>query len=129
MLYWETEDPSLGIVHHLMVLSYHLQHPSLYSPEALMWGRRTLREFVEAGISTESVRKRNKQLLDSGNRDFKITARPDAQGSYDRPVNWTMVAKDVVAGGKARYIENVTAWARSINEALKQAYGESETNA
>ncbi len=36
MLGWESERPSvLGEVHHLMVLCYHLQHPSLYSPEGL----------------------------------------------------------------------------------------------
>ncbi len=109
-----------------MVLSYHLQHPSLYSPEGVLWARQGLRNFLDAGLSTADVRKLNKSLLDSGNRDFKITARPGAQGSYDRPIKWTMVAADVVAGGMEGYVENVTAWARSINEALKLAYGESQ---
>jgi hypothetical protein len=35
MLFWENEDPANGAVHHLMVVSYHIQHPSLYSPEGL----------------------------------------------------------------------------------------------
>lgn len=126
MLFWETEAPSLGVVHHLMVLSYHLQHPSLYSPEGLNGARKLLRDFVDAGMSPETVRKRDKSVLDSGRREYKVTGRPEARGAYDRPVRWTILVSDVVAGGMAGYVENVTAWAQSINEALKQAYGESE---
>ena len=35
LLFWENERPELGEVHHLLVLCYHLQHPSLYSAEGL----------------------------------------------------------------------------------------------
>ena len=121
MLVWEMEDPSLYVVHHLLVVSYHLQHPSLYSPEGFSGARVLLREFVDAGMSTEAVRKRDKSALDSGRREFKVTGSPEARGAYDRAVKWTMCAADVVAGGMEHYVENVSTWARSINEALKQA--------
>ena len=50
MLFWENENPTSGAeVHHLMVLSYYLQHPSLYSPEGLDEARRLLTGFLEGG--------------------------------------------------------------------------------
>src|SRR5688500_17798962 len=67
-LYWESEDPALGVVHHLMVLCYHLQHPSLYSPEGLRFGRQLLADFVEGGVSPQEVRGRERDRLDSGKR-------------------------------------------------------------
>jgi hypothetical protein len=35
MLAWEFEHPEAASVHHLTVLCYYLQHPSMYSPEGL----------------------------------------------------------------------------------------------
>ena len=36
MLFWEAEHPAYGAeVHHLLVLCYYLQHPSLYSPDRI----------------------------------------------------------------------------------------------
>ena len=55
MLFWEAEKPSLGVVHHLMVLCYHLQHPHLYSPEMLLEARRMLADFVVGSVSPPSV--------------------------------------------------------------------------
>jgi Family of unknown function (DUF5946) len=61
MLFWENENPGYGQVHHLMVLSYHLQHPSLYSPEGLSAAIHLLTDFWERGVPTEEVRKRNRR--------------------------------------------------------------------
>lgn len=55
MLFWEAENPAYGEVHHLMVLCYHLQHPSLYSPEGLTEARKLLAEFVEREIGRAHV--------------------------------------------------------------------------
>ena len=118
MLFWEAENPALGIVHHLMVLCYHLQHPSLYSPDGLTLSIRLLDEFVSQGITPQEVRRRKHKALDSGRRAYTITARPDSRGSYSHPVIWSMVAADVVAAGKDRYCDSVRAWARSAYEAL-----------
>ena len=46
MLYWEAEFPALGVVHHLMVLCYHLQHPHLYSARTLTDAQGMLVDFV-----------------------------------------------------------------------------------
>lgn len=119
MLYWETEDPSLWEVHHLMVLCYHLQHPTLYSPEGLAWAKETLVEFVEHEVTTQEVRRRNRTNLDSGNRKWKIKGTPDLHGSYAHPISWMMTAADVTAGSMSDYCDNVRAWARSVLMSLK----------
>jgi hypothetical protein len=119
MLFWEAENPALGEVHHLAVLCYYLQHPSLYSPEGLNEARRLLAEFVEHGMSPAEVRKRNRVRLDSGKRDWKIKATATSHGSYDPPIPWTMTAADVVVGGAESYCDRVRQWAKLINEALK----------
>ena len=113
LLFWEAEKPSLGVVHHLMVVCYHLQHPSLYSADGLENAKTLLIDFVARGLSTETVRKQNRDQVDSGKRQWKVTARPDSHGAYAYPVKWTMTARDVVASGMDHYIENVQAWAKS----------------
>jgi len=65
MLFWENEYPGYGEVHHLTVLCYHLQHPSLYSPEGLSGGIQLLADFVERGVTPEDSRKRSRAAVDS----------------------------------------------------------------
>ena len=122
MLFWEAEYPADGAeVHHLMVLCYHLQHPSLYSPEGLEEARRLLVEFVADGASPVEVRKRNRARVDSSRRNWKIKGTAASHGSYARAIAWKMRAADVIAGGSENYCDNVRSWAQSINEALKSA--------
>lgn len=118
--YWELADiENLGVVHHLMVLSYHLQHPSLYSPDGLKFSAGLLVDFVARGVTPQQVRRRDRDKLDSGSRQFKIKGTPEAHGAYARPVAWTMHAQDVAKGGTAHYVQNVRAWAQSIYDALE----------
>ncbi|MBZ0279740.1 MAG: DUF5946 family protein [Anaerolineae bacterium] len=119
MLFWEAEDFSRGVVHHLLVLCYHLQHPSLYSMEGLQYGLGLLDQFVVQGITPADVRKQSRDQVASGNRNWKITARPDSIGAYDHPITWTMTAADVVAQGADNYVDSVRAWAQSVHESLK----------
>jgi hypothetical protein len=118
MLFWEAENPAYGVVHHLMVLCYHLQHPSLYSLEGLAIGKQLLVGFLKHGLTTDETRRRSRAKLDSGARKFKITARPDSIGGYDRPIEWTMTAAEVTAGGADHYVEYVNLWAQSVYDSL-----------
>ena len=118
MLFWESEKPALAEVHHLTVLCYHLQHPSLYSPEGLAEARQLLVEFVVNGRSPAEFRKRNRARVDSSQRNWKIKGTLAAYGSYDPPIEWTMTAADVVAGGLSNYCDNVRAWTQSLQAAL-----------
>jgi len=119
MLYWENEVPENGEVHHLMVLCYHLQHPSLYSPEGLEYAKDLLDDFIAKGLSPQEVRRGWADQVSSRNRRFHITARPGAQGSYPVLVQWPITARDVVNGRIDQYRENTRTWANSVYEALK----------
>ena len=121
MLAWEHEKPENLLVHHLMVLSYHLQHPSLYSPEGLRGAIRLLDDFVGRGLAPEQVRKQNSAIVDSSQRTWKITGTPDSHGVYGRPVAWTMTSANVIENGIDNYCDSVQAWARSMYESLKSA--------
>lgn len=118
MLFWEAENPANGEVHHLMVLCYHLQHPSLYSGDGLRYARRLLDDFVANGVTPQEARWNNRAAVSSTNRQWKVTARPDSVGAYARPVNWTMTAADVVARGIDAYIDSVYAWAQSVYDSI-----------
>lgn len=119
LLFWEAERPSLGVVHHLTVLCYHMQHPSLYSQDGLENAKGLLVSFVVKGLSTETVRKQNGAVVASDKRGWTVTARPDSKGAYAHPVTWTMTARDVVAGGMDNYVENTTRWAGSVLASLQ----------
>lgn len=120
MLYWENENPVNGAVHHLMVLCYHIQHPELYSREGLAEGIRLLTDFVDGGLTTEEIRRRNRARVDSANRSWKIKGKPGNQGSFSGPVRWKMTAADVVAGGEQAYIPSVQRWARLTLAAVRE---------
>ena len=122
MLFWEQADMvHLGVVHHLMVLTYHLQHPGLYSPDALKHSMGLLVDFVARGVTPQQVRQRDRDKVDSGKRTFRIKGTPESHGTYDHPVAWTMTAADVVAGGVEHYVENVRTWAQSVYDDLARS--------
>ena len=120
---WELEN-ALYEVHHLMVLSFYLQHPSRYSPQGLEGAKRLLADFLVHGITPQQVRQRDRDKVDSGKRKFKITGTPGAPGSYAgrvERVEWTMTAADVVNRGLEHYLESVKAWAQSVYQALESS--------
>src|SRR5215216_2170176 len=104
MLFWEAEFPAYWEVHHYMVLCYHMQHPSLYSPETLEGSKQMLADFLN-GTSKEQMRKSMRDKVDSVKRKFKIKGTPDSHGAYRHPVQWTMTTADVVKAGAENYME------------------------
>lgn len=121
MLFWESEDPARGIVHHLMVLCYHLQHPGLYSSDGLQYAKRLLVDFMEHGLSTQEVRRRSRDQVSSTNRTWKVTGRPGSQGDYQHPIHWKMTTADVAAGGAENYVENVRKWAELVYMDIRES--------
>jgi hypothetical protein len=120
MLFWEAENPANSVVHHLMVLCYHLQHASLYSPEGLREAIKLLDDFLVHGLTPEQVRKLNRSAVNSSTRTWKITGTPTSHGTYTPPIAWTMTAADVIEGGKDTYCDSVRNWARSVHEAVER---------
>jgi Family of unknown function (DUF5946) len=67
--FWELSDlEHLGSVHHLMVLSYYLQHPSLYSLEGLAGAKKLLVDFVIHDLTPQAIRRRDRKTLASDTR-------------------------------------------------------------
>lgn len=114
LLFWENQYPQIGKVHHLLVLCYHLQHPSLYSPEGLEYSLQLLVDFVENRLTTTAALQRGREQVRSDRRDWKITASPGSQGAYAHPIDWKVRAADITAAGPQEAIPNIQAWAMSI---------------
>ena len=120
MLAWEAEYPDKTLaVHHLLVLCYHLQDPHLYSPEGLQGAKKLLPAFVEEGVTPQEMRQRQRHVVDSNKRTWKIAGTPTSYGAYVHPMHWPITAQDVTAAGVDSYMENVRAWARSMCQALR----------
>lgn len=117
MLAWEFENPEAGAVHHYTVLCYHLQHPDQYSPEGLRDAIQLLKTFID-GKSPAEVRRERRDVVDSGNRDWKFKG---GGAVYDPDVRWTMTIAETIDGGLVGYAERVEAWARSVYESLEAA--------
>jgi hypothetical protein len=102
-----------------MVLCYHLQHPSLYSPQGLREAIQLLTDFLQRGFTPEQVRKRNRSVLSSSTRTWKIKGTPTSHGTYGHQIAWKMTAANVIEGGMDNYCDSVRTWARSVFEALE----------
>lgn len=121
MLFWENENPANWEVHHLTVLCYHLQHPSLYSQDGLAHGIQLLTSFVRDDISPAEMRRMTSDKVNSRNRNWKITARPDSKGAYTQPIAWTMRTTDVITRGIDQYVDSVREWAQRAYDSIQAA--------
>jgi hypothetical protein len=118
MLAWEFEDISgAGSVHHLSVLSYNLQHPSVYSPQGLAYAKDLLMAFVARGEPSDYWCRKDRQRLDSGSREWRFTGQPAA---YPERIAWPVTVVEVVSPGLEGYCERVRAWAQSVCAALRE---------
>jgi hypothetical protein len=107
----EIEDPAYGIVHHLTVPAYMLQHNG-YSRAGWLYSRALLAEFVNGGRSPAEARHRNRRALDSGNRDWSITRGPKFE-RFDE-ITWTRTIADIRFHDADRYCADVRAWATAV---------------
>ena len=107
----EFDEAGYGAVHHLTVATYMLQHSSKLTSEGWLQMRELLREFLVENKPPAFIRKRNKDLVDSGKRKFKIKSK-DGLPVINKAI-WTKTILDVRAENAKVYCEDVTAWARS----------------
>jgi hypothetical protein len=110
----EFTDAGYGAVHHLTVSAYMLQHSSQLTREGWLHERELLREFLVDNKPPAFIRKKNRDLVDSGKRTFKIKSR-DGQRIIQKST-WTKTILDVRAENAEEYCANVTLWARSVLE-------------
>jgi hypothetical protein len=88
MLTWDFEDPEdIGKLLHLTVLCYHIQHPSLYSSEALKFGKHFLRSIIERNMSAKELLEITRKSLAASKRTWKIKGIQENRGSYQSKLN------------------------------------------
>ena len=107
----EFTNPDYGAVHHLTVAAYMLQHSSKLSREGWLEMRRLLVAFLVEEKPPVFMRKQNKDFVDSGKRNFKITSK-DAQPVISKST-WKSTILDVRMDDAGMYCDSVTAWAKS----------------
>lgn len=107
----EFSDAGFGAVHHLTVAAYMLQHSSKLSPQGWLETRRLLREFLIEHKPPAEIRRQNKDIVDSGKRNWKITAK-DGLAKISG-TGWTKTILDIRLTDSEDYCADVTAWALS----------------
>ncbi|MCK6630388.1 MAG: DUF5946 family protein [Anaerolineae bacterium] len=107
----ELENPTTyGLVHHLTVICYMLQHQG-YSRQGWLEARELLVKFMRQGQTPAEIRRQNHQRLDSGRRTWSVT-----RGEKFSPagVSWTRTIADVRLDNAEVYQADVTLWARAV---------------
>jgi len=110
----EFTDAGYGVVHHLTVAVYMLQHSSKLTREGWLHMRGLLREFLVENKPPAFIRRQNRDLVDSGKRKFKIASK-DGVPIINKSA-WMKTILDVRTGDAEVYCEDVTAWAKSVLE-------------
>lgn len=110
----EFTDTGYGIVHHLTVAAYMLQHSSQLTREGWLHERELLREFLVEQKPPSFIRKQNRDLVDNGKRSFKIKSR-DGHRIIQKST-WTKTILDVRMENAEQYCVDVTDWAKCVLE-------------
>ena len=113
----EFTDVGYGAVHHLTVTAYMLQHSSKLTREGWLHERELLREFLVENESPAFIRKKNRDLVDSGKRTFKIKSRDGLP--FINKTSWAKTILDVRTENAEVYYADVSAWARAVLEESK----------
>jgi Family of unknown function (DUF5946) len=114
----EFTDAGYGVVHHLTVAAYMLQHSSRLTREGWLQERKLLREFLVENKPPQFICRQNRDLIDSGKRAFKIKSR-DAQRVIHRSA-WAKTIQDVRPENAETYCTDAIAWARSVLEDVQE---------
>jgi len=110
----EFTDAAYGIVHHLTIAAYILQHSSKLTREGWLHERYLLKEFLVENKTPAFIRQKNKDLVDCSKRTFKIKLRDSKPGISKS--TWMKTILDIRMENTELYCEDVTAWAKSVLE-------------
>lgn len=114
LLILEFTDPGYGVVHHLTVATYMLQHSSKLTREGWLYERDLLRKFLVENKSPALIRQQIKDTVNSGKRTFKIKSK-DGVPVINKST-WKTTILNVSAENAGVYCEDITAWAWSVLE-------------
>ncbi|MEI7846554.1 MAG: DUF5946 family protein [Chloroflexota bacterium] len=108
----EFSDPNFGNTHHLTDGAYMLQHSSKLSREGWVSLRKLLREFLVLNKSPLEISKLARSIVDSGNRNWKISSH-DSTPFIDRRI-WTKTIMGVHRDEYKTYCADISDWARIV---------------
>lgn len=114
LLILEFTNAGYGVVHHLTVATFMVQHSSRMTREGWLYERELLREFLIENKTPAMIRKQIKDTVDSGKRTFKFKSKTGVP-VIDK-TTWKKTIMDVRSENAESYRENITAWARSVLE-------------
>lgn len=116
VLAWEQYDiEGNGRYHHMLVMSWELQHPSRFSDETLTWARESLARSISGEVSAQQLRREVSEWAPQDKRAFKITRT----GGMIVPRRWSLTLADVVAEGLEGMPESVRTWATAVSNDLE----------
>ena len=108
--------------HFFAVAAYNLQHPSSFTPAALVGLQRTVADVLLGRATLADARRRVRAAADGAMRVRRQadTAVTPAEQAMLRawPTAWGVTVRDVLTGGAHGYGERVSAWARAVVAAL-----------
>jgi hypothetical protein len=108
--------------HFFAVAAYNLQHPSGFTPAALVGLQRTVTDVLVGRATLADARRQARAAADGAMRVRRHaeTELTEAERAMLRawPTTWAVTVRDVLAGGADCYRERVGAWARAITTAL-----------
>jgi hypothetical protein len=114
----EFESPAVfGSVHHITVNCYNLQHPDIFTDEALAWMRTSLHAIVTEGLSGPELLKRARKTFKG---DVPVKRRTPLTKASPR-TKWSMTVMDIRTDSPEVYVKDIKAWAESILDDLKIA--------
>ena len=98
--------------------TFMIQHRR-YSGAGLHWIKQQLRAYLEAGTSTEQIRRQAARETDQGQRTWKVLRQPDEPPL--QPIRWSVTIADVADHYQDAdsYREWITRWARATLQEMK----------
>ena len=110
----EFTDAGYGVVHHLTVAAFMVQHSSKMTPEGWQYERDLLKEFLVEKKTPAMIRRQIKNTVDSGKRTFRFKSKTGVP-VIDKH-QWHKTILDVRSENAEIYCEDITAWAKSVLE-------------
>ncbi len=113
MLEREFVDPAYGVVHHLTVAGYMLQHATRLSRRGWLEMRRLLRKHLREGVDVEGLKR---HIRASGVTSLKgWSLKPDGT-RMDEAIGfaWSETVATIDLSSAESYCEGVSRWADSV---------------
>ena len=103
--------------HFLAVASYNLQHPADFTPDVLAGLRKTFGDVLGGRATAADALARARKATDGSTRVLRRPGDPPTRPD-GWPTRWAMTVRDVCDAPVSRYLQQVQAWATSVDAAI-----------